>query len=144
MRDLFKRFWSQKKGGLTRTKPKDNAGYAGVFGSLHDGDAMIFSKDLGSAYRNFADAQATLAELMHLAGSKYLYSDYELAVAAHNIPEYAKLFRQSPTTNVFDPRYQQMKRKKIIGIGPPKDKDDLGYSSYIHNIERAICPVFRR
>ena len=141
MKDIFKRFLDQKKGGLTRKKPANNAGWGGITGHLPDGNAEIFSPDFGPDQRNFLDAQATLAELMHHAGSKAWYSDYELAVAANRIPEYAKLFRQSAETNVFDDKYKQMKDGKVIGIGPPKNKNDGGYSSYIHNIERAICPV---
>jgi hypothetical protein len=64
-----------------------------------------------------------------------------LRKAAHNIPEYANAMTLTDVNNVFHPKYQQMKDRKIIGIGPPKDKDDGGYSSYIHNIERTKCPL---
>lgn len=144
MVDIFRRFLAQSKGGLTRKRPKDNAGFGGAFGRLTDGDAKIFSPDFGPEFREFLDAQATLAELMHHAGSKEWYTDYELAVAAHNIPEYAKQFDLSASSNVFDPSYLQMKNGKVVGKGPPTDKDDGGYSSYIHNIERRICPVRKK
>jgi hypothetical protein len=142
MKDIFNRFLAQKKGGFTRTKPDGNAGHGGVFGHIPKGDGKIFSAVFPDpAQQTWVDAQVTLAELMHLAASSGWYSDYDLAVAANNIPEYAKLFPLGPHRNVFDARFQQEKNHKIIGIGPPKDKASLGYSTYIHNIERVICPV---
>jgi len=112
-----------------------------VFGHIPKGDGKIFSPPYYRPSDTQHDTVTTLAELFHLAGSKEWYSDYELAVAAHNIPEYAALFPMGPTNNVFDARYIQMKNYQIIGIGPPKDENDGGYSTYIHNIERVMCPV---
>jgi hypothetical protein len=142
MEAIFRRFLAQKKGGFTRTKPRGNAGFGGVFGYIPKGNAKIFSLEYKFPnLRNWKDAQTTLGELMHLAASHGWYSDYELAVAAHNIPEYAELFPQDPTRNVFDSRFLQMRNFKVIGIGRPKDQNNGGFSSYIHAIERVICPV---
>jgi hypothetical protein len=70
--------------------------------------------------------------MFHLAGSKALYYDHELAIAVHNISEFAAKFSQDPKRNIFDPRWQ----------GPsPKDKYNGGYSTYFHDIERQFCTV---
>jgi len=71
-----------------------------------------------------------MGELMHLAG-KNGYSDYELAVAAHGIEEYASEFKGSDENNPFKPQYQ----------GDAKNKDSGGYSSFFHGVMRNICEV---
>jgi hypothetical protein len=59
---------------------------------------------------------------MHLAASDGWYSDYELAVAAHNIPEYAALFPMAARYNVFDANYVQEKDHKVLGSGRLRTK----------------------
>jgi hypothetical protein len=62
-----------------------------------------------------------------------MYYDYELAVAVHNIPEFAAKFPKElgAEDDVFDPAY----------TGNAKDRYDGGYSTYFHNIERIFCEV---
>jgi hypothetical protein len=60
-----------------------------------------------------------------------MYWDYELAVAVHNIPEFADKNPLRPQSTVFDQEY----------TGNAKDRYDGGYSSYFHNIERIYCEV---
>jgi hypothetical protein len=59
------------------------------------------------------DAIGLVGEIFHLAGKKAPYYDRELAIAVHNIPDFAARFSQNPNRNIFVPRWQ----------GPsPKDK----------------------
>jgi len=77
------------------------------------------------------DAVGLVGEIFHLAGSKGLYDDYELANAVNNIPEFAKKNPLRPQSTVFNLAYK----------GNAQDRYDGGYSSYFHNIERIFCEV---
>jgi hypothetical protein len=80
---------------------------------------------------DWVDAVGLVGEIFHLAGSKAMYWDYELAVAVHNIPEFAAKNPLRPQSTVFDPAYK----------GNARDRYDGGYSSYFHNIQRIFCEV---
>ncbi|HYW73746.1 MAG TPA: hypothetical protein VE961_22170 [Pyrinomonadaceae bacterium] len=131
---IFQDFLDQKKGGLTRTRPEGSAGYGSPTGLIRPGNknsnGAIY---LPAGQGDYADAVGLVGEIFHLAGSKGYYYDYELAVAVHNIPEYASKFPLKAKDNIFDPSYG---RKAQV-----KDKYDNGYSTYFHNIERIFCPV---
>jgi RHS repeat-associated protein len=130
---IFQHFVNQTKGGLTRTLIPGGAGFGSPSGLIRPGK----SNSNGSIYLppgngDWVDAVGLVGEIFHLAGSKALYYDHELAVAVHNIPEFAAKFSQGPTRNIFDLRWQ----------GPsPKDKYNGGYSTYFHDIERQFCTV---
>ncbi len=60
------------------------------------------------ALQTWSDAVTVIDELFHLGGSKGHYDDYQLARAAHGIPEYASQMSLSPQSNVFHPKYSGM------------------------------------
>jgi hypothetical protein len=112
--------------------PVGSAGFGSPIGLIPNGASIFMASFPDPALQTWSDAVTTIGELFHLAGSKAYYSDYELAIAVHNMPELAALFSGRPESNVFDPRYTG---------GDPKDKDNGGYSSDFHDIERTLCPV---
>lgn len=131
LKEVFKDFLSQKKGGYTRKKPATNAGYGSATGLISKGNATIFSRAYGkmtSEEQTAYDAATTVAELFHMAGQNEYYTDRALAEAAQGIPEYASQMSLSPQNNVFH-------------SGNASDRYDGGYSSYFHNIARTLYPV---
>ena len=136
LQQLFKDFLAQKHGGYTRVKPPGSAGYGSPTGLIRKGNGKIFSRgypSMSAAEQTAYDAATTVAELFHMAGRNDYYTDRALAEAAHNIPEYAALYRGfNPQWNVFDPRY-------VDKAGAAKDPGHGGWSSYFHDIQRQLC-----
>lgn len=136
LREIFDDFLSQEKGGYTRDKPPGSAGYGSPTGLIRKGTGKIFSRAYSSMSRAEQiayDGDTTVAELFHMAGRNEYYTDRALAEAAHNIPEYAKMYRGViPETNVFDPRY-------LYKEDAAKYPNQGGWSSYFHDIQRQLC-----
>ncbi|MBC8029019.1 MAG: hypothetical protein H7Z16_02825 [Pyrinomonadaceae bacterium] len=120
-------------GDYTRVMPPGSAGYGNPIGNIMDkGGARIYlspATDLQAAF----DANGTLAELFHLAGSKKHYGDRALADAARAIRGYAALAdeRLRPQDNIYSGSYKK----------GPKEAPDYGYSIYFHTIQRIKCSV---
>lgn len=88
---------------------------------------------MSSAQQTASDAATTVAELFHMAGRNEYYTDRALAEAAHNIPQYAALYRGfNPQWNVFDPRY-------VDKSGAARNPNHGGWSSYFHDIQKQVC-----
>ena len=136
LQQLFKDFLGQKNGRFTRIKPAGSAGYGSPTGSIRKGNGKIFSpvySSMSAAEQTGYDAETTVAELFHMAGRNEYYTDQALAVAAHNIPEYAALYRGfNPQWNVFDPGYVDKR-------GAANNPNHGGWSSYFHDIQRQLC-----
>jgi len=136
MREIFDDFLLQENGGYTRTKPPGSAGYGSPTGLIRKGDGTIFSRaypSMSAAEQTAYDAGTTVAELFHMAGQNEYYTDRALAEAAHNIPEYAALYRGfNRQWNVFDPSY-------VDKAGAAKNPNHAGWSSYFHDIQRQLC-----
>jgi len=129
---IFEDFLNQKKGGLTRKPIPGGAGFGSTKGLIRpgkkDSNGTIY---LPPGNGDWNDARKLVDEIFHLAGSKANYWDFELAVAVHNIPEFAEKNPLRPQSTVFDLAY----------TGDITDRYDGGYSSYFHNIERIYCEV---
>lgn len=115
----------------TRTLPEGSAGWGNPIGLIPKDAKIAMSSFPNPALQTWSDAVTVIDELFHLAGSKGQYDDYQLARAAHGIPDYASQMSLSPQNNVFHPKY----------TGNASDRYDGGYSSYFHNIARTLCPV---
>lgn len=131
---IFQDFLNQENGGLTRTPIPGGAGFGSTSGLIKPGK----SSSNGTIYLppgpgNWHDAVGLVGEIFHLAGSRAMYYDYELAVVVNGIPEYAAKFSQDPKRNIFDKRWE--------GSGSAKDRNNGGYSTFFHDIERQLCNV---
>ncbi len=134
LEELFLNVLTQRKGGFTRNPIPRGAGFGSTTGKIKangGGNATVYLPEFpDSSLQNWSDAQGAMGELMHLAGQNG-YSDYELAVAANGIKEYASEFKGRDENNPFKAQYQ----------GNAKDKESGGYSSFFHGVMRNICEV---
>jgi RHS repeat-associated protein len=133
---LFEGVVGSKKGGLTREKTRGSRGYGGAEGSISKGNAVIFpgpgNPHFDAGTQLLHDTMGTLNELMHLSGSKGLYSDQQLAEAAHDVTGIAKLTDKiTYPGDKSDPNYNSAK----------KDVNHQSWSNYFHGVLNQKCPI---
>jgi RHS repeat-associated protein len=118
------------KGGFTRNKPPGSLGYGNPTGLIAKNNAGIFLLANGKLSPDIQlklDTDGALGELMHLAGTKKLYTDREFAQAVHDL--YPGLSR---APDPFNPNSGFTKQQLADPNGGP-------YSSYFHDAVRRKC-----
>ena len=119
--DVFESFLAQGNNHslLTRQNPPGGWGYGSPVGNIKNGDAVIYSPNVGStaAIQLMADADTIIAELFHFAGRRNYYTDEQLAKAVHNSKYGSEADSViSPEANIFDKRYQARGWTRLKGV----------------------------
>jgi YD repeat-containing protein len=144
---MLNSFFSQQKGGYTRTTPKGCEGTSAcaIRGrSLKKGDAMIYvpkfnfpsnDRQTPEQQRNVQadiDTQQTIQEILHYGGTNKMYDDYDLAkVISENLDIFGK-YIETGYANPFDkkdPTYKDAKNNRY----------HAAYSLYLHGAIRNGC-----
>lgn len=118
-------------GDYTRTAPKGSAGYGNPIGRIMGKRGARIYTSHATGWQASFDADGTIGELFHLAGSKEYYGDKLLADAAHAIPEYAALMDAAlkPKVNIYSGRYEKI----------PDETPEYGHSIYFHHLQKLKC-----
>jgi YD repeat-containing protein len=130
LRQVFQDFLNQPKKHqlLTRQMPAGSWGYGNPIGNIKASTAAIYSPSTAGD-TVIADATAIISELFHLAGSRQIYRDQDLASAAQKSGYAAQL--QNYVTNP----------DLILDNIPPSQRTPGDYSINFHYLQYNICNV---